>query len=96
VREPRQPDERQMPRHALATRGEGGLFLRDPDRMLGPPSYVQGQLDEIAVDEVLLLELLSNDAVGHRFGEGVYQFTIRPDDLAARRFDRARLTTSAY
>jgi uncharacterized protein YwqG len=45
---------------------------------------------------LLLLELSSDPSIGHHFGEGVLQFWIRPDDLAARRFDLVELTASAY
>ena len=41
-------------------------------------------------------ELSSDPPIGHHFAEGVYQFWIRPDDLAARRFDLVELTASAY
>jgi uncharacterized protein YwqG len=44
----------------------------------------------------LLLELSSNPGLAHYFGEGVLQFWIRPDDLAAQRFDRVELSTTAY
>ena len=64
--------------------------------MLGPPSSVQGDQEETAQTHLLLLELSSNDGLGHHFGEGVYQFWITPADLRGRRFDRVRLTTSAY
>ena len=36
------------------------------------------------------------EVFAHHFGEGVHQFWIRPDDLAARRFDLVELTASAY
>jgi len=35
-------------------------------------------------------------ALGHQFGEGVYQFWITPADLRARRFDKVTLTADAY
>ena len=82
--------------HALAMRTETGIFAATPDRMLAPPSYVQGDQEETAATHVLLLELSSNEGLGHHFGEGVYQFWILPDDLRARRFDRVTLTTTAY
>lgn len=83
-------------RHALAVQGESGPFAPTPNRMLAPASFVQGALSDFAAGEVLLLELGANDPIGHRFGEGVYQFTIRPEDLRARRFDKVRLTATAY
>ena len=82
--------------HALATRSETGIFAATPDRMLAPPSYVQGDQEETAATHLLLLELSSNEGLGHHFGEGVYQFWITPDDLRARRFDHVMLTTTAY
>ena len=36
------------------------------------------------------------EVFAHHFGEGVLQFWIRPDDLAARRFDLVELTASAH
>jgi uncharacterized protein YwqG len=82
--------------HALATRTASGIFAATPDRMLAPPSYVQGDQEETAASHLLLLELSSNEGLGHHFGEGVYQFWITPADLRARRFDRVMLTTTAY
>jgi uncharacterized protein YwqG len=49
-----------------------------------------------AKTHLLLLELSSNEALGHHFGEGVYQFWITPADLRARRFDKVQLTADAY
>ena len=64
--------------------------------MLCPPSYVQGDAEARIGEWLLLLELSSDPPVGHHFGEGVLQFWIRPDDLAARRFDLVELTASAH
>jgi uncharacterized protein YwqG len=64
--------------------------------MLCPPSYVQGDAEKRIGEWLLLLELSSDPQIGHHFGEGVLQFWIRPDDLAARRFDLVELTASAY
>jgi hypothetical protein len=83
-------------RHALATHTERGLHIRIPDRMLAAPVDVQGDIEERAREFLLLLELSSDEGLAHYFGEGVYQFWIRPADLAARRFDRVELTTTAY
>ncbi|MBR1209739.1 DUF1963 domain-containing protein [Bradyrhizobium sp. JYMT SZCCT0180] len=82
--------------HALATRAESGIFAATPDRMLAPPGYVQGNEEETAGTHLLLLELSSDEGLGHHFGEGVYQFWILPDDLRTRRFDRVLLTTTGY
>jgi len=83
-------------RHALASDSERGLFVTTPDRMLAPPVDVQGHQWDRAKTHLLLLELSSNEGLGHRFGEGVYQFWITPGDLRARRFDKAELTADAY
>jgi hypothetical protein len=83
-------------RHALAVRAANGLFASTPDRMLAPPVDVQGHQLERAKTHLLLLELSSNDGLGHHFGEGVYQFWITPADLKARRFDKVELSTDAY
>ena len=83
-------------RHALVTQTERGLHIRIPDRMLAAPVDVQGDIEERAREFLLLLELSSDEGLAHYFGEGVYQFWIRPDDLAAGRFDRVELSTTAY
>jgi hypothetical protein len=83
-------------RHALASKREGKLHINTPDRMLAPPASVQDNLDAFVGEFILLLEMSNNEGLAHYFAEGVYQFWIRPDDLAARRFDRVQLGTTAY
>jgi hypothetical protein len=83
-------------RHALAVRTDTGFHVNIPNRMLAPPVDVQGNQWERAQSHLLLLEISSNEGLGHRFGEGVYQFWIAPDDLRAGRFDRVELTSDAY
>ncbi len=83
-------------RHALAYRTETDLHIRIPDRMLAAPVDVQGDIDERVREFLLLLELSSDEGLAHYFGEGVYQFWIRPEDLANRRFDCVELSTTAY
>jgi len=84
-------------RHVLARRtADGRIHAPTPDRMLAPFSDVQGEEQEIAGTHLLLLELSSNEGIGHRFGEGVYQFWITPEDLADRRFEQVVLTRAAY
>jgi hypothetical protein len=83
-------------RHALAVETERGLHINIPDRMLAAPVDVQGDIDERVRDYLLLLELSSNEGLAHYFAEGVFQFWIRPADLAARRFDRVELSSTAY
>ncbi len=84
-------------RHVLAQRtARGSIHAPTPNRLLAPFSDVQGDQQERAATHLLLLELSADEAIGHRFGEGVYQFWITPEDLAGRRFDKAVLTTTAY
>jgi hypothetical protein len=84
--------------HALASRNDDGrLHVYDNiGRMLCAPSYVQGDAEQRIGEWLLLLELAESRPIGHHFAEGVYQFWIRPADLAARRFDLVELTASAY
>ena len=83
-------------RHALVVRSADRLFVSTPNRMLAPPVDVQGHQWDRAKSHLLLLELSTNEGLGHHFGEGVYQFWITPDDLRARRFDKVELTADAY
>jgi hypothetical protein len=83
-------------RHALAVETDRGLHVNVPDRMLAAPVDVQGNIEERVGAFLLLLELSSNEGLGHEFGEGVFQIWIRPADLAARRFDRVELSVDAY
>lgn len=62
--------------------------------MLAAPVDLQFDIDERVRELVLLLELSSDEGLAHYFGEGVYQFWIRPEDLAARRFDCVVLSTT--
>jgi hypothetical protein len=96
ARIPAEAVDRIRHRHALAVETEHGLHVNIPDRMLAAPVDVQGNIDERARDHLLFLELSSNEGLAHDFGEGVLQFWIRPDDLAACRFDRIELSTTAY
>lgn len=66
-----------------------------PARIFGPPSFVQGYVEELIDDHVLLLELHGAEP-GHHFGEGVLQYLITPEDLAAGRFDHVKSVISAY
>lgn len=72
------------------------IHAPSPNRMFGPPSYVQGNAEELVEDHVLLLEISSSSHIGIELGEGVIQYMIRPADLAAGRFDRAEVIMSAY
>lgn len=67
-----------------------------PAHMFGPPSFVQGDVEELIDDHILLLEISSGSGPEHHFGEGVLQYLIKPEDLAARRFDQVTSVLSAY
>lgn len=82
--------------HAFAVRGESGLHVRLANRMLSAPTEVQDGAAERAREWLMLLEISSDGSIGHHLAEGVMQFVIRPEDLAARRFDRVELHASAY
>lgn len=83
-------------RHALAYHYEGRSRARCPNRIFGPPSYVQGYVEEQVIDHMLLLEMSSTDGIGFHLGEGVIQCMIKPDDLRERRFDKVVVIASAY
>ena len=87
---------RVLHRHVLAMRSGENIHANMPDRMLAAPSDVQGNQYQLAKTHLLLLEMSSNEGLSHHFGEGVYQFWITPDDLAAQRFDKVVLTADAY
>jgi hypothetical protein len=57
---------------------------------------VQGHVEELVEDHLLLLELGSGSGPEHHFGEGVLQYLITPEDLAAGRFDRVKAVLSSY
>jgi hypothetical protein len=88
--------ERLRGRHALVTTYEGKEHVNTPERMLAPPSDVQGGQWEWAGTHLLLLELSSAIGLGRDFGEGVCQLYIAPADLQARRFDKVKLAFEAY
>lgn len=56
-------------RHALTVQTERGLGASTPDRMLAPPVDVQGHQWDRAKTHLLLLELSSNDALGHHWAK---------------------------
>lgn len=88
--------ERIRGRHALVTTYNGKEHVNTPERMLAPPSDVQGGQWEWASTHLLLFELSSAPALGRNFGEGVCQLYIAPADLHARRFDKVKLEFEAY
>jgi hypothetical protein len=67
-----------------------------PNRLFGPPSYVQGYVEDYVLDHLLLLEMSSSAEIGFELGDGVVQCMIRPEDLKARRFDRVMVVSSSY
>jgi hypothetical protein len=83
-------------RHSLATVYAGRRHGNVNQTMLAPPTCVQAEADERVGEWLLLLEVSNDPAIAHHLAEGVLQFWIRPDDLAARRFDRVELTAEAY
>jgi hypothetical protein len=72
------------------------VWAPPPNRMFGPPRYVQGDVEEYVDDWLLLLELGNSDSIGWNIGDGVLQFLIRPEDLRARRFDRVEAIRTGY
>lgn len=72
------------------------LFAPTPSHMFGPPSHVQEDIDEYASEWLLLLEMVSQRAMGRELGEGVMQFFILPDDLRAGRFEKAKFAFSSH
>ncbi len=72
------------------------IWAPPPNRMFGPPRYVQGDVEELVDEWLLLLELSSSDANGWSMGDGVLQFLIRPEDLRTRRFDRVEAIATGY
>lgn len=85
--------ERQSWRH-LPDVSSDGLRVH---KMLGYPADIQGAAAERDGSRRLLLELHYDTGMGWTFGDaGVYQYWIRPDDLAARRFERVELTFECH
>lgn len=60
-------------------------------QMFGPPMETEGAPRREG-DAVLLLQLPSDDMMDWDFGDGVYQFWIDPEALAARNWQTVRLT----
>jgi hypothetical protein len=83
-------------RHSLAVQIGDTIHAPVPDRMLAVPSDVQGNEYEMPLTHLLLLEISSNEGIGHLYAEGVTQFWITPDDLATGRFDKVVMTNTGY
>lgn len=65
-------------------------------QMFGPGVNIQDAAEAYS-DHHLLLQLMYDDMVAWRFGDmGVAQFWIRPEDLAARRWDKVVLTYECH
>ena len=81
---------------ALAMVRDRHRFSAGDARAFCAPTFVQMEAEERVGEWLLLLELGANPPIGHHFDEGVYQFWIRPEDLAAGDFDAVELTAEAY
>lgn len=82
-------------RHALAVRTATRVHARTPDRLLAAASATEEDQSARRQSHCLLLELVSDDSIGHPFGDHVLQFWITPDDLAQRHFAKAELIVAA-
>lgn len=78
-------------RHALAVRTAARVHARVPDRLLAAPSQTEADLSSRSARELLLLELSTDEALGHHLGDLVLQFWITPEALAERRMDAAQV-----
>ncbi|MCM8557161.1 DUF1963 domain-containing protein [Sphingomicrobium sediminis] len=85
-----------LPEEALAYVRARHRFSAGDERMLCAPTFVQMEAEERVGEWLLLLEMGANPPIGHHFAEGVYQFWIRPEDLAAGNFDAVELSAEAY
>jgi len=77
-------------------RRQTSIHAGNPSRMFGPPSYVQGDVEEYVTDHLTLLEMTTSSEIDFELGDGVIQCLIRPDDLKARRFDKVVVVASSY
>ena len=74
----------------LAYQAVGADVVGPVHRLFGHPDAIQGD-PRTSGDEVLLLQVDSDDTLGTLWGDaGRIYFLIGPDDLATGRFDRAR------
>ncbi|MCJ7422027.1 DUF1963 domain-containing protein [Sphingomicrobium astaxanthinifaciens] len=81
---------------ALAMVRHRHRFSAGDARAFSAPTFVQMEAEERVGEWLLLLELGANIPIGHHFDEGVYQYWIRPEDLAAGNFDAVELTAETY
>ena len=66
-------------------------------QLLGRGSCVQTAADDMGEEHLLLLQLSPDTALGWDMGDaGVLQYWIRPDDLAARRFENVIATFESH
>ncbi|MEN3971111.1 DUF1963 domain-containing protein [Sphingomicrobium sp. XHP0235] len=85
-----------LPAEALAMIVDRHRFSAGDERMLCAPTFVEMEAEERSPDWLCLLELGANPGLGHHFAEGVYQFWIKPEDLAAADFDAVELSAETY
>ncbi|WP_343346587.1 DUF1963 domain-containing protein [Sphingomicrobium sp. XHP0239] len=89
-------DPSDLPPEAIALVIDRHRFSAGDERMLCAPTFVSMEAEERADEWLLLLEMGANPGLGHHFAEGVYQFWIRPEDLATGNFDAVELTAESY
>ena len=89
-------DPATLPPEAIGIVTDRHRFSAGDERMLCAPTFVAMEAEERADEWLLLLEMGSNPGLGHHFAEGVYQFWIRPEDLAAGNFDAVELSAESY
>ena len=85
-----------LPPEAVAYVTDRHRFSAGDERMLCAPTFVAMEAEDRAPEWLCLLELGANPGLGHHFAEGVYQFWIRPEDLALGNFDAVELSAETY
>jgi hypothetical protein len=88
-------------RHALAVRTAARIHARIPDRLLAAPSETETDQSERARQQILLLELSADEALGRHLGDHVLQFWIsarsprragsKPPNWSSPRSERPRI-----
>lgn len=61
-------------------------------QLFGHARFAFGQSEEMALAHHLLMQFDGDEALGWDFGDGAYQYWIRPADLAAQRYSAVTLT----
>jgi hypothetical protein len=87
-----------LPENARRVINEAYLLPIGPyHQMFGVPANIQGNPEIEEEGNRLLLQLASDDMMFWPFGDdGVYQFWIKRDDLAARNWDSVKLTFECH